>query len=217
MSDAGLDILHHDESVVVLVKPAGLLSIPGRGPDKQDCVSSRLRALFPACIEQPSVHRLDMATSGVMVYALTTEAHRNLSIQFQNRKVTKKYTAVLEGVPEGMMPGQSGQLELPFRLDPDDRPRQVFDPERGKVGVTRWQCLGVERGRARMRFVPLTGRTHQLRVHSAHERGLGCPIAGDGLYGNPHSAGRLLLHADFLEFAHPRAGKTVRFAAPVPF
>jgi len=214
---ASLDVLHHDESIAVLVKPSGLLSIPGRGPDKQDCVSSRLRMSFPHCIEQPSVHRLDMATSGVMVYALTAGAHRHLSIQFQDRTVSKQYTAVLDGVPTGMCEGLKGEIQLKFRLDPDNRPFQVYDPVQGKLGITHWQCLHVERERARIRFTPITGRTHQLRIHAAHERGFGCPIAGDALYGRRESADRLLLHADFLEFTHPDHGKTMRFFSPAPF
>ena len=119
-----LKIIHQDPLFVVLEKESGLLSIPGRGPDKQDCVSARLRSIFPECIEQPSVHRLDMDTSGLMVYALTPGAHRNLSIQFQGREVKKKYVSILDGdVLE-----DSGEIKLPLRLDIYNRPVQVYDP-----------------------------------------------------------------------------------------
>ncbi len=208
-----LKIVHHDPLFVVLEKESGLLSIPGRGPYKQDCVSARLRSMFPECIKQPSVHRLDMDTSGLMVYALTAEAHRNLSIQFQGREVEKKYVSILDGdVLE-----DSGEIKLPLRLDIYNRPVQIYDPVHGKTGTTIWRKLGVEGGRARIEYIPLTGRTHQLRVHSAHRFGLGCAISGDRLYGDPKSAKRLMLHASYLAFTHPASGKQMKFKSQVPF
>jgi tRNA pseudouridine32 synthase / 23S rRNA pseudouridine746 synthase len=125
-----LDILYHDTAIVVVNKPGGLLSVPGRGPDKQDCIVQRIRHRFPECIPQPSVHRLDMETSGLMVLALTPEAHRNLSIQFQNRTVQKQYLAILKGIVEK----EQGEIELAFRLDVANRPYQMFDPAKWQMG-----------------------------------------------------------------------------------
>ena len=199
MTEKILTILHADDHLVVVDKPGGLLSVPGRGPEKQDCVAARIKHLFPGCIDQPAVHRLDMATSGLMVLALTKSAHRQLSMQFASRQVTKRYEALLEG----RVTGEQGEITLAFRLDPDNRPWQVYDPVRGKPGTTRWQCLEKTAGTTRVLFVPLTGRTHQLRLHAAHELGLGCPIIGDSLYGSGREGDSLLLHATFLSFLHP--------------
>jgi len=213
-----IDIIYSDDSIVILNKPAGMLSVPGRGPDKQECVSHFIRKKFPLCIQQPSVHRLDMDTSGLMVFALTTKAHRSLSIQFQNSEVKKKYIALLDGTTGG----NSGRIELSFRLDPDNRPRQIFDPIQGKKGITLWKKIKTDCGKTRIEFSPLTGRTHQLRLHSVHPAGLGCPIAGDRLYGNSsdekHTAGdRMMLHASELEFTHPVTGEKMKFSSEPPF
>ena len=209
----GLDILYSDDAIVVVNKPSGLLSVPGKGEENQDCVVSRLRALFPDCIEQPSVHRLDQDTSGILVLALTASAHRNLSVQFMDRLVGKRYVALLDGVLEE----DSGEIELPIRLDPDDRPRQVHDPVNGKRAVTRWRKLGTEEGRTRVEFLLLTGRTHQLRVHSSHEKGLGFPIVGDRLYGTGTGPGQLKLHASCLRFRHPVTRAPMEFVSEPPF
>jgi tRNA pseudouridine32 synthase/23S rRNA pseudouridine746 synthase len=209
----GLSIIHSDPLFVVVDKPGGLLSVPGRGPENQDCVVSRLKAVRPECIDQPSVHRLDQDTSGLIVMALTAQAHRALSVQFMERLVGKRYVALLDGVVEP----DSGLIELAFRLDPDNRPYHVYDPERGKPGVTRWRKLGVEHGRTRIEFMPLTGRTHQLRLHSAHEKGLGCPIVGDRLYGTGTGPGQLRLHASTLRFRHPATRQPLEFTSPPPF
>lgn len=209
----GLDILHSDQSIVVVNKPSGLLSVPGKGEENQDCVAARVRALFADCIEQPSVHRLDQDTSGLLVLALNQAAHSNLSKQFMDRLVGKRYVALIDGVVRE----DSGQIELPFRLDPDDRPRQVYDPVNGKRAVTRWRKLGVEDGRTRVEFMPLTGRTHQLRVHSAHEKGLGFPIVGDRLYGSGTGPGQLKLHASSLRFRHPDTRSPMEFTSKPPF
>ena len=213
MSDQGLAIVYADAQLVVVDKPGGLLAVPGRGPEKQDCVVNRLKEMFAACIDQPAVHRLDMATSGLMVFALTAEAHRNLSRQFSERRVEKKYVALLEGV----VTASSGEITLSFRLDPENRPWQVYDPVRGKTGITRWQRLEVCGNRTRVEFVPLTGRTHQLRLHAAHELGLGYPIVGDSLYGSGKQGDPMLLHATMLSFFHPESGEKVAFFSPVPF
>ena len=209
----GLRVVHLDGWCAVIDKPGGLLSVPGRGPDKQDSVVSRLRSLLPWCLAQPAVHRLDMATSGLMVLALTAPVHRHLSAQFARRQVAKEYVALLDG----RVDGEGGEIRLAFRLDPDDRPRQVYDPEGGKEGVTRWQRIGERHGRTLVRFEPRTGRTHQLRLHAAHPLGLGCPIVGDSLYGHGCPGDRLLLHSAALQFMHPATGELLTFASPPPF
>ncbi|MBU0675999.1 MAG: RluA family pseudouridine synthase [Proteobacteria bacterium] len=213
MDEMEPQIIYHDDSVVVVEKPGGLLAVPGRGPDKQDCVVNRIKAKFPQMIDQPAVHRLDMATSGLMVLAVTQQAHRQLSKDFAARKVTKRYLAVLAG----LIAEDSGRIELAFRLNPDNRPHQVYDPVHGKIGISLWRNLGAENGRTRVEFAPLTGRTHQLRLHAVHPLGLGCPIIGDPLYGNGKEGDRLLLHASFLEFQHPQDGHPMTFTSPPPF
>lgn len=208
-----IEIVDEDEHLLVINKPGGLLSVPGRGPDKQDCVTRRLQQLYPSMIEQPSVHRLDMYTSGLMVVAITAAAHRHLNRQFAERLVTKEYTALLEGEIQG----KSGEIQLPFRVDLDNRPLQMYDPVHGKMGTTRWRLIGRENGRSRVRFIPLTGRTHQLRVHAAHALGLGCPIVGDSLYGSGVDGDRMLLHASMLSFTHPISDNSLSFTSPPPF
>ena len=211
---AALDIVHEDAEFVVVDKASGMLSVPGRGPEKRDCVSERVRALYPGCPEQPAVHRLDMDTSGLIVVARTREAHRELSKQFQKRATRKAYIALLEGE----LRGESGTVELPFRLDVENRPYQIHDPVHGKVGITHWERLRIEAERTRVAFRPVTGRTHQLRVHAAHELGLGIPIVGDPLYGREATPpSRLMLHACDLAFAHPRTGLAVSFRSDPPF
>ncbi len=208
-----LDIIHQETSFVVVNKPSGLLSVPGRGPENQDCVVNRLKAIYPNCIEQPSVHRLDMDTSGLMVVALTKESQRHLTLQFQNRQVDKTYIAVVEGIIDD----EEGEITLAFRLDPDNRPHQVYDPVQGKVGLTRWRRLGLEDGCTRLEFTPATGRTHQLRLHASHDLGLGCPIVGDRLYGSGTAPGQLKLHASFLAFDHPDTGVRLSYHTPPLF
>lgn len=210
-----LDVVFEADGFVVVDKPSGLLSVPGRGPDKTDCVAARVREHYPGCIEQPAVHRLDMDTSGLIVVARTSECHRVLSRQFQTRKTRKRYVALLDGEIEG----DAGTLRLPFRLDVDNRPYQIYDEIHGRMGITHWERLGVEDGRTRISFRPVTGRTHQLRVHAAHERGLGAPIVGDPLYGGaPAAPGqRMLLHACELSFDDPVTGRRLTFESDVPF
>ena len=208
-----LDIIYADTDIVVVNKPGGLLSVPGRGPDKQDCVATRVKEMFPECIEQPAVHRLDMYTSGLLVLALSQEAHSGLSKQFEKRLVTKQYIAVLDGIIDR----ESGKIELTFRLDPDNRPYQVYDAVNGKLGITRWRKIGVEDHTTRVEFIPETGRTHQLRIHAAHHLGLGCPIIGDALYGTGEEGDQMMLHASYLRFSHPVNGCSMEFESYAPF
>jgi tRNA pseudouridine32 synthase/23S rRNA pseudouridine746 synthase len=208
-----VEIVHKDDEFVVIIKPSGLLAVPGKGEENQDCVVSRIKALYPDCIDQPAVHRLDMDTSGLMVLALTADMHRGLSLQFHDRKTEKRYIALLDGE----FSGHEGTIELPFRLDVENRPHQIYDPVDGKTGITHWKTLGVENGKTRVEFIPVTGRTHQLRVHAASEHGLGIPILGDRLYGSGAGPGQLKLHASFLSFTHPRTGERLEFRSDPPF
>jgi tRNA pseudouridine32 synthase/23S rRNA pseudouridine746 synthase len=208
-----LKIPYVDEHIVVVDKPGGLLAVPGRGAGKQDSVARRIRTMFPGCIDQPAVHRLDMATSGLMVLALTVNAHRHLSIQFAEKAVKKKYTALLDG----QVAGEDGEITLAFRLDPNNRPCQVYDPVQGKIGITRWKLLQRSNSETRVEFTPLTGRTHQLRLHASHRRGLGCPIVGDSLYGTGQFGDPMYLHAHFLAFFHPVTKQWLTLHSPVWF
>ena len=209
----GLDIVYQDSSLVVVNKPSGMLSIEGKGADKQDCIASRVRSFFPACIAQPCVHRLDQATSGLMVLGLTEEAHRSLSMDFERRNVYKEYEALVEG----LILEDAGTISLPMRLDVDNRPHQIVDFTLGKPALTEWKKLSIENrnGRkvTRLRLIPHTGRTHQLRVHCAY--GLNHPILGDALYGGSSdsvpSEPRLMLQARVLEFPHPVTGERMHF------
>ena len=212
-SEKLLDIVHTDPDFVVVNKRSGMLAVPGRGPDKVDSVADRVRRMFPGCIEQPAVHRLDMDTSGLMVVARSAEAHRNLSRQFHERLTEKKYIALLDGVLEQ----ESGTIELPFRLDVDNRPIQIYDEIHGKTGITHWRKLAVEDGRTRIEFIPITGRTHQLRLHAYHEKGLGIPIVGDPFYGHGDGPGQLKLHACELIISHPLTEARLSFSSRPEF
>ncbi len=213
MKDEPIEILHIDPDFVVVCKVSGFLSVPGIGPDKKDCVSERVKRAFPGCIDQPAVHRLDMDTSGLLVVARTAEAHRDLSLQFQNRQTGKRYIALLDGI----LSTTEGTIELPFRLDIENRPYQIYDEVHGKLGTTHWRRLGIEGSVTRVEFHPVTGRTHQLRVHAAHEKGLGIPIAGDPLYGRGRGPGEMKLHAAALTFRHPTTGEKLAFESPPEF
>lgn len=208
-----ISILFSDSDIVVITKPGGLLAVPGRGPEKQDSVATRLRNTFTNMIVQPSVHRLDMYTSGLMVFAITKESHRHLSDQFAARKVNKKYCAVLEKT----IAEDQGEIHLAFRLDPENRPYQVYDPERGKMGISFWKKLATSGNTTTVEFSPLTGRTHQLRLHAAHPMGLDAPIIGDSLYGSGQDGDQMMLHATQLEFLHPTTKEIMRFTSPPPF
>jgi len=208
-----LDVVHVDADFVVVDKRSGMLSVPGRGPEKRDCVSERVRVMYPGCIEHPAVHRLDMDTSGLIVVARTALAQRGLSRQFQSRATKKRYVGLLEGE----LAGESGTIRLPFRLDVDNRPMQIHDPVHGKMGITHWKKLSVDDGVSRVCFQPVTGRTHQLRVHAAHPLGLGTPIVGDPLYGHGTGPAQLKLHACDLEFQHPISDERLSFHSSPPF
>ena len=190
-----LDILYEDDYLLIVNKPAGMLSVPGKGD--ADSVYHRLRILYPEATGPIIVHRLDMATSGLLLAAKTKEAHQNLQAQFKNRTIQKRYIALLEGE----VPLDEGEIRLPLCPDPLDRPRQIVSEEFGKPTLTRYRVLERTSGKTLIAFYPQTGRTHQLRVHAAHPLGLHCPILGDELYGR--KAERLYLHAEYLAFTHP--------------
>lgn len=213
MKNNDIEIIHENEEFVIVNKPGGLLAVPGRGPDKQDSVVTRIKARYGEIIDQPSVHRLDMYTSGLMVLALTRQCHRALSIQFEQRQVSKKYLALLDGVVEQ----DSGTIQLSFRLDVNNRPYQIYDPVQGKEGITHWKKLSVENQKTRIEFTPITGRTHQLRLHASHPKGLGTPIVGDKLYGTGREGDQMCLHASELQFFHPITGDKISFTSEVPF
>lgn len=205
-----LEIVYEDPWLSVINKPAGMLSVPG----KEDAVSvySLMREQYPEADGPLTVHRLDMATSGLMLIAKTKRVHQNLQAQLKNRLVRKRYVALLEGV----VPKDKGTVDLPLCLNPLDRPRQMVHTEHGKPAITDYQVLErLDGKRTRIAFYPRTGRTHQLRIHAAHPLGLHCPIIGDELYGE--KADRLYLHAEYLEFTHPITGETVRITKEAEF
>jgi tRNA pseudouridine32 synthase/23S rRNA pseudouridine746 synthase len=202
--DRALEVAFEDEWLLVVNKPAGMLSVPGKA-EEEDSVYRRVRTMYPEATGPLVVHRLDMATSGLLLVAKTKEVHRLLQEQFARRTVKKRYVALLAGlVEEGR---ETGRIELPLCPDPLDRPRQMVSIEHGKPAITEYRVLERANGCTRILFYPLTGRTHQLRVHAAHPAGLGHPIVGDELYGQ--KAERLCLHAEYLEFRHPISGDTI--------
>ena len=203
-----LDIIYQDEYIIAVNKPQALLSVPGLGPDKQDCLISRLLELEP---EAKVVHRLDCYTSGIMLFAIGIEMQRALSKIFHDRKIKKEYVAVVsEWFDE-----ETGVIKFPMRCDIDNRPHQIVDYEHGKSAVTYWQVLRRENDAVRLLLKPETGRTHQLRVHCA---AMGHPIIGDGLYGDDKvKQPRMLLHADNLIFEHPLTGKEMQLSAECEF
>jgi len=202
------EFIYEDDFLLVAVKPAGLLAVPGRGADKQDCLSARIQAQFPDALV---VHRLDMATSGLMMFARGTEMQSVLSSMFRDRKVEKRYVAVVAG----RLVAAAGEIALPLMPDWPNRPRQMVDHDSGKHSLTHYRVLTYDASTdvSRVELEPVTGRTHQLRVHMA---ALGHPIMGDSLYGGP-PAERLLLHASELRLAHLRPGKTLSFTSDAPF
>ncbi|NJM73864.1 MAG: RluA family pseudouridine synthase [Scytonema sp. RU_4_4] len=208
-----LPILYEDECLIVVNKPAGLLSVPGRYFDTQDSVLSRLRHLLPDGTELTAVHRLDQETSGILVLARDLQVYRQISSQFQQRQVRKIYEAVLSD----SITTDRGMIELPLWGNPQNRPYQQVDWQYGKASVTHFQVIASEGNYTRVEFMPLTGRTHQLRVHAADVRGLGVPILGDRLYGCHAGASRLHLHARELSFKHPQSGQTLHLEAKTPF
>ncbi len=204
-----LDILHLDHHLLLVNKPSGLLSVPGKGAHLADCLLSRVEAAFPEAL---LIHRLDRDTSGIMVFALTNHAQRNLNLQFEKRKVKKVYIARVFGeVAE-----KEGRVDLPLIVDWPNRPLQHVDHENGKPSITDWKVMKRGVGETRMRLFPQTGRSHQLRVHMKE---IGHPILGDPFYATGYALEhpRLMLHAESLAFKHPETGKTQRFTAKSPF
>ena len=209
--DTPLEILYEDEWIVAVEKPSGMLSVPGK--NDLDSIQQRLRLMYPDATGPLVVHRLDMATSGILLAAKDKDVHARLQSLFETRSISKEYIAILDGVPLQ----ECGIIDLPICLNPLDRPRQMVDFENGKPAITEYKVECVKNGRAKVIFKPHTGRTHQLRVHSAHVSGLNCPISGDELYGNPEYASRLCLHASRLVFRHPISDKDIEIVSPCPF
>jgi tRNA pseudouridine32 synthase/23S rRNA pseudouridine746 synthase len=223
LSEAGagsdsLALVHADAHLLVFDKPSGLLSVPGRGADKQDCMAARAQRLFADALV---VHRLDMATSGLWLMARGADMQRRMSAAFAQREVGKRYVAVVAGPIETPLPSPDGWalIDLPLAADWPNRPRRIVDRDRGKPSQTRWRVIGhdADADTTRVELDPLTGRSHQLRVHL---QALGHPILGDTLYAPVElqvRSPRLLLHATELRFAHPAGGHAVAFSSPCPF
>jgi len=207
--DTPLVILHDDHEILIVDKPAGLLSVPGKGPELADCLLSRVQEAFPQAL---LVHRLDRDTSGVMVFALTPHAQRHLGLQFEKRKMKKTYVARVAGRLEP----KTGTVDLPLIVDWPNRPLQMVDHENGKPAVTDWRVMRASDLESRVRLYPQTGRSHQLRVHML---ALGHPILGDPFYatGPARDHPRMMLHSETLQLRHPDGGAGVRFTAKAPF
>ena len=201
LEEKELEIVYEDEWLVVVNKPAGMLSVPGKSDT--DSVYQRMTVRYPKATGPMIVHRLDMATSGLLLIAKNKEVHQNLQAQFKNRTIEKRYTALLDGSIEM----EEGLIQLPLRPEPNDRPRQVVDQTYGKPAITRYVVIEKKAKQTRIAFFPLTGRTHQLRVHAAHPLGLNSPIIGDELYGK--KADRLYLHAEYIAFQHPISNQRI--------
>ena len=201
-----LEIVYEDEWLLVVNKPSGMLSVPGK-IETADSVFQRVRKKYPNATGPMIVHRLDMATSGLLLIAKTKEVHQHLQAQFENHTIKKRYIALLDGSKLEKPIKKNGRIELPLCLNPLDRPRQMVSEEYGKTAITEYQVLESSGKYIRILFFPKTGRTHQLRIHAAHPQGLGCPIVGDELYGM--KANRLYLHAEYIEFCHPVYGETI--------
>ncbi len=206
-----LDIIYVDEYICVINKEQNITTIPGKKAELKDCVTSRIKKLFPFSIEQSSTHRLDMDTSGLLVLAFDKESHKNLSIQFQNREVEKHYVALLRGAVKDV----KGVIDLPIRLDVDNRPYQIVDFEKGKKAITYYERINVEKNKVtgeittRILFIPKTGRTHQLRLHAKEKL---FSIVGDRLYGVRYqNEKRMALHASYIKFRHPYTNELMEF------
>lgn len=204
-----LEIVYQDDAMVVINKPAEFLSVPGK--TITDSVYSRMQTMFPDSDSPLIVHRLDMSTSGLIVIALTKDAHKALQKQFIERTAEKRYVALLDGIAEQ----NHGEINLPMRVNLDDRPRQLVCYEHGKPALTKWQVLERKDGKTKVYYYPKTGRTHQLRIHSAHQNGMNMPIVGDDLYGQ--KANRLHLHAQYLGLNHPVTGEPMVFEVDADF
>ena len=204
-----------DEHLLIVDKPCGLLTVPGRSASLSDCVVSRLRERYPDATGPLAVHRLDLDTSGLLLVAKHADTAKALQRMFSLREIEKHYVAWLDG----NVAADHGRITLPLRLDVDDRPRHIHDPVFGKPAHTEWQVFARQNGRTRVRFIPHTGRSHQLRVHAAHPQGLDAPIVGDRLYGHeaPGEGERMRLHAERLAFVHPVSGARLVIEQPAPF
>jgi tRNA pseudouridine32 synthase/23S rRNA pseudouridine746 synthase len=208
--DLEFAVVHVDERLIVLDKPTGLLAVPGRGPELQDCLSARVQTAWP---QARVVHRLDRDTSGLMLMALDVEAQRHLSQQFAERRVTKRYTAVVGGCPAG----DEGVVNLPMRKDLEHPPRHCVDLELGRPAETRWRVVERRADRSRLEVCPVTGRSHQIRLHLST---IGHPVLGDNLYADPtvrSMAPRLMLHAEWLSLSHPDDERAMDWHSPCPF
>lgn len=204
-----ISIIHRDADILVLDKPSGLLSVPGRHPALADSLATRVQKQFPQAL---IIHRLDKDTSGLVLMSLNRKAHAKIATQFEARETKKSYIAEVWGKVEY----SEGEIDLPLAIDPDNKPRHRVDHDHGKPAQTRWQIISYSDQSTRLRLFPLTGRTHQLRVHM---KALGHPILGDDFYAEGdalRAADRLLLHAEELSFRHPD-GRDVTFTAPCPF
>ena len=209
LDDMALDVVLDDQWLTVLNKPSGMLTVPGKLLD--DSLLTRYQTAHPEAVGPIVVHRLDQETSGLVIFAKDKATHKSLQDQFENHSIKKRYIALLDGLVEN----DEGVIDLPLLPDIEDRPRQRVDNEHGKPAVTRYQVLERSSGRTRVAFEPLTGRTHQLRVHASHPLGLNCPIVGDRLYGT--AATRLMLHAERITFAHPATGQPITLDSPPDF
>ena len=214
------ELIYEDSALLVFNKPSGLLSVPGKGPEKADCLRTRVQQVYPEAL---TVHRLDMSTSGILLMARSAELHRKLSIAFANREVEKRYIAVVDGkvienLPDN--PAETWQLiDKPIATDWINRPLQKIDASEGKASQTRYRVLRYDDAHdtTRLELAPVTGRTHQLRVHL---QSIGHSILGDHLYASPEvqaKSARLLLHASELHLAHPVTGKSLAFQCACPF
>ena len=204
-----LEIIYEDDVLIVVNKPAEFLSVPGK--DIKDSVYTRIKEKYPAATGPLIVHRLDMSTSGILLLTKTKDANKVLQSQFINRTIKKRYVALLDG----NLSKNSGKITLPLRVDLNDRPKQLVDFTYGKPAETDWEVINKENGKTRVHFYPITGRTHQLRIHAAHKNGLNTPIIGDDLYGKKEK--RLHLHAEFIEFLHPTTLKKMSFTVAPKF
>jgi len=204
-----LKIIYEDDVLIVVNKPAEFLSVPGK--EITDSVYGRIKEKYPTATGPLIVHRLDMSTSGILLLTKTKEANKVLQSQFINRTVKKRYVALLDG----NLSENSGKIKLPLRVDLDDRPKQLVDFVHGKNAETDWEIIRREHRKTRVYFYPITGRTHQLRVHAAHKNGLNTPIFGDDLYGK--KTNRLHLHAEFIEFSHPSTNEKISFTVDAEF
>lgn len=219
-SETSFDLIFEDSALLVFNKPSGLLSVPGKGPEKADCLRTRVQQVYPEAL---TVHRLDMSTSGILLMARSAELHRHLSIAFANREVEKRYVAVVDGQVAGNAPDSPDcawqLIDRPIATDWINRPLQKIDALEGKASQTRYRVMsyGETTDTTRLELAPVTGRTHQLRVHL---QSMGHSILGDHLYASPEvqaKSARLLLHASELHLAHPVTGKPLAFHCDCPF